>query len=362
MLQREIPALTGIRGVAALWVVMFHLATATHLPFTVWLRAIPFADQGWRAVDLFFVLSGFILMHVHQRDFLSIDRDRTLGFYWKRFLRVYPLNASILVLLIPLIVVAPSLVTYVRQVDPNAYSAAGFVQRLFLASRWGLPNFGEWNGVTWSLSAEIIGYALFPIICFGVMKMQKAALAALLAAIACAFILLSIRFGFGSDNVTSRIGVLRMLPEFCAGMIAYRLRTLSTAEVSGKLLAYAGSAALLIAMAVPGLGSAVPMAFTAIIAGSSYQKNLAVTFLSNRMVMFLGITSFALYLTHQPLVDLAQSQLAGVSVFPMALSLLITMVAALILVAVGAAAHYLIEAPMQKLFRRRRPQGLVSAQ
>lgn len=180
MKNQNIPSLTGIRGVAALWVLIFHLWQTMDLPFTAWLKSIIFIEDGWRAVDLFFVLSGFILMHVHGADFHSFSRARTIDFFKKRFFRVYPLNAAVLVLIAILVFSSPSYVAWVRALDPAVYSTAGFVQRLFLASRWGLPDFGEWNGVTWSLSVEIVGYAFFPVICYVALRLDKAALMAAL--------------------------------------------------------------------------------------------------------------------------------------------------------------------------------------
>lgn len=67
---RSIPSLTGVRGVAALWVFTTHFyglaADMLHMP---WLLHSLFLFNGFRGVDLFFVLSGFILMHVHEAQF-----------------------------------------------------------------------------------------------------------------------------------------------------------------------------------------------------------------------------------------------------------------------------------------------------
>lgn len=159
---RALPALTGIRGVAAVWVVLYHAQS-------LWDLRLPLLSDGFRAVDLFFVLSGFIMMHAHQADFVSLNAHRTFRFFGLRALRVYPLNVVILLLILPFIVAFPAFVIWTRNIDPslgNAYSFAGFWQTLFLANRWLMRDLGVWNGTTWSLSVELLAYLSFPIIAF----------------------------------------------------------------------------------------------------------------------------------------------------------------------------------------------------
>ena len=80
---RDIPALTGLRGIAALWVVFFHLEYGS---------AIPIIEKGYLGVDIFFILSGFILMHAY-----SGPKSNKFGytrFIKARIARVYPLIVS----------------------------------------------------------------------------------------------------------------------------------------------------------------------------------------------------------------------------------------------------------------------------
>src|SRR4051794_24814627 len=78
--SRSIDSLTGIRGVAALWVFLTHyqavMAAYLHSPE---INDNAFLYNGFRGVDLFFVLSGFILMHVHGEDFRTFREDS----FWK---------------------------------------------------------------------------------------------------------------------------------------------------------------------------------------------------------------------------------------------------------------------------------------
>src|ERR1700744_4959496 len=83
---QDIPALTGLRGVAALWVVLFHMELET---------PIPIIEKGYLGVDIFFILSGFILMHVYadRKEFNYNEFVRA------RLARIYPLHMLSLVVL-----------------------------------------------------------------------------------------------------------------------------------------------------------------------------------------------------------------------------------------------------------------------
>ena len=76
---RRIDGLTGIRAIAALWVVAFHFAKA---PFgSLHLEEQPLIQMGYLGVDLFFLLSGFIITYVHLNDAGSLAPPAVLRFY-----------------------------------------------------------------------------------------------------------------------------------------------------------------------------------------------------------------------------------------------------------------------------------------
>lgn len=96
-MKRHVPALDGVRGIAILMVMAFHT------PGT-----IPWTHFGWAGVDLFFVLSGFLITGVLLDGAAVEGRART--FYVRRVLRILPLYyAGILVSLFVIPLIAPSL-------------------------------------------------------------------------------------------------------------------------------------------------------------------------------------------------------------------------------------------------------------
>jgi peptidoglycan/LPS O-acetylase OafA/YrhL len=94
----HIPALDGVRGVAIAMVVAFHsglLINGSNSGEQFWLRAV---GMGWAGVDLFFVLSGFLISTI-----LIQTRDSThyfRNFYVRRILRIFPLYYGSLLLLV----------------------------------------------------------------------------------------------------------------------------------------------------------------------------------------------------------------------------------------------------------------------
>ena len=88
---QHIRPLTSLRFFAAFWVVLFHYwpaLSAAAAPMVV--------GKGYLGVELFFILSGFILCHVYRTE-VEEGRFAYGGFLWARLARVYPLHLATLV-------------------------------------------------------------------------------------------------------------------------------------------------------------------------------------------------------------------------------------------------------------------------
>jgi peptidoglycan/LPS O-acetylase OafA/YrhL len=303
---KALPSLTGIRGVAALWVVFFHIqnaAAAMGLPF---LAALPILKDGFRGVDLFFLLSGFILMHVHQGDFLRIEPREILRFAALRVVRVYPLAFVVLLLIALMVLPLPGFIAWYRATDPSyahSYSALGFVQTALLANRWFMRDLGEWNGPVWSLSVEIVAYATFPVLAWTAVraKSERLSLAAGLGVLA-ALIGFQAATHTLTGNMTGRLSIARAMTCFPAGVLLYRVGAFkSGAETGyrwGAPLALASTAALVLVLLISQAAVLTPLFFAGIIIGVRFGKGIVNALLSSRIAIFLGEISFALYLVH----------------------------------------------------------------
>ena len=158
----QLPALTGIRAVAAFWVFTRHFRTELLDAFPALHVVAPLMNVGYLGVDLFFILSGFILTYTHF-DALTDGYDwrKALGFLWLRLGRVWPLTAFVLVLFglvfVAQIVFSHNPLIYVGQVD-----AGRLIQHLVLVQAWSTHPL-DWNGLDWSISAEWMAYLTFAV-------------------------------------------------------------------------------------------------------------------------------------------------------------------------------------------------------
>lgn len=171
--RQEIKELTALRGLAAWWVVFHHFREYTPTFAPAAFRT--FFDYGYLAVDLFFVMSGYIMMHVHAQDFLTLRKYELRQFLAKRFARIYPLH--VLFLLAYLIIVA-ALMAKGTDVS-RRFSAGSFGVQLLMGQaftgNWGLYS---WNVPSWSLSVEWVAYMAFPIAAWMIAKIKRASLLA----------------------------------------------------------------------------------------------------------------------------------------------------------------------------------------
>jgi len=167
--RRHIPALDGLRGVAILLVLGFHFAAAFPLvPESFAERLVGrLLQSGWCGVDLFFVLSGFLITGILY-DTKSTSRYFR-NYYARRMLRIFPLYYG---LLIVCFVVIPRL-SLLSAADCGRIGADQpwywlFCSNLKIAMD-GSPSFGFVSGfaaLTWSLAIEEQFYLIWPLLVF----------------------------------------------------------------------------------------------------------------------------------------------------------------------------------------------------
>src|SRR5262249_47299325 len=117
-----------------------------------------FYEQGGKAVSLFFVISGFVFYWLYSRAVAS-TRIGAQEFALLRFSRLYPLHLATLLIVAAL---QPLYLSATGSYFIYAYNdAKHFVLNLFFASFWGLQSDQSFNGPSWSISIEILLYAVF---------------------------------------------------------------------------------------------------------------------------------------------------------------------------------------------------------
>jgi peptidoglycan/LPS O-acetylase OafA/YrhL len=152
-----LPALTGVRFFAALYVVLYHYA-GDALADAHWsVRA--FIASGPSAVGLFYVLSGAVLVYSGATEEGGLAASRR-SFWRARFARIYPTY------LVALLISAPFFVSAVLKTHSGAdavlWGVGLALPALLLVHAWTALTVFAWNTPGWSVSAEAFFYAVFP--------------------------------------------------------------------------------------------------------------------------------------------------------------------------------------------------------
>ena len=300
--RSDLPALTGVRGLAALWVLSYHLQFFAKAFGVDWLKDPPILRSGWVGVDLFFVLSGFVLMHAHQQDFVRPTLRATGRFALLRVFRVYPLATVVLLLLAALLATDPRFSDWYRKShDPLDLTWVSFVRTLTLSTRWFPPFTGDWNQPTWSLSAEIVGYAAFPLLAMLAVRLNNGFFAVLLAIAALGLPqMLQPILHAGIGNDIFGFAIVRMAGGFTAGIVLYRLHRL-TPDRYRQLQGWSADlalVALLVALFTPLRLTAPLFCFGLLVYGLAGHGGVVQRLLASPPALWLGRISFPLYLIH----------------------------------------------------------------
>lgn len=302
----EIKPLTSIRGIAAVLVAVyhFHQLQDTGVP-----ALNNFIRHGYFWVDLFFVLSGFVMALTYAGMFTSGFSWRAhRDFLWKRIARVYPLYLAI-----TLGVSAYSLLIYggyagVHRPAVNLDNPLlAHVTNLLMIHAWGFG--ASIGGPTWSISTEWAAYLLFPLLAWLALFRGKLS-AALLGGVA-AGLLVYVAI-FPETGQTTRNGqfdifhcldlkaVLRCIGGFSIGLLAYRFRqTPFLMKFLARDAVCLGLCALLFAgMAAPLPDLALYPLLPLLVLSLSAVQGRAATVFSWTPFYQLGVLSYSIYLLH----------------------------------------------------------------
>jgi peptidoglycan/LPS O-acetylase OafA/YrhL len=216
--------LTGIRFVAAFWVLLYHLQDPLD---RIGVMDIPVLSDvirvGRLGVDLFFALSGFIIAHTYLTKMgPRLAVGAAANFWWLRLARIYPVH-FVMLNIAGVAVIAQAWVTGVDK-DRPWLNPVDYVRNLLLVQEWGPHPDRGWNVVAWSLSMEWLAYLVFPLLVLLLYALHKRVSTPVLVLAWC--IALAPLLWRGSLTIdpyyTDLWGsVIRVLSEFTAGAITY---------------------------------------------------------------------------------------------------------------------------------------------
>jgi peptidoglycan/LPS O-acetylase OafA/YrhL len=325
------PEIDGLRAIAVLAVVLFHAGIG---------------HAGYVGVDIFFVISGYLITLLLYRDWRETGSIDLVAFYARRVRRIAP-AASVMV--VAVLMVSQQLLW----ADPQAFTAkSAGATLLFVANVFFQANTGGYFDASsaempllhmWSLSVEEQVYLAWPALLMLVLGRRPRLLRPLIAALALvSLVLAEYWISQGGDAAFYQMPA-RFWELAAGGAIAV--------APTKRLPSWLGWAGVLGAIAVcmvsfdhfPGLG-ALPAVASAGLVLASVHGGTPNALLRNRAMVAVGLVSYSLYLWHWPL--LAFYRATSVGDTPVSTRLMLCSIAFVLAVA----SYALIEQP----FRRRR--------
>ena len=368
--------LDGLRGVAALLVVAFHL-------FETYYHGSPDqpVNHGYLAVDFFFVLSGFVIGYAYDDRW---DRMTVWSFFKRRLIRLHPM--VIFGTLFGALMFYFGGCNEFPQISQTPWWAVLLVMLLCftmipLPNTMDIRGWGETNplnGPAWSLQWEYIANILYALV---IRRLSKVALGACVAVFAALTIILCLNIdvtgllearnwasytvvgGWSTTPDQLQVGLTRLLYPFFCGLLISRLGKL----IKVKAGFWWCSLAIVVLLCMPwmGLGTegdsrwtnglyevvCILVAFPLIVAvgaGSSVTGSK-----SSAINKFLGEISYPIYITHYPLIYMQMAWANNHPDAPLATHIFVAVSTFLLAILVAYGAYRLCDLPVREWLKKK---------
>ncbi|WP_181783222.1 acyltransferase family protein [Pseudonocardia pini] len=316
----ELRALTGLRIVAAAWVVLFHFHF-TALPGVALVVAAlgPVVTSGALGVDLFFVLSGFVIAYTYLEKLgPKMTAEQTGRFVWARACRIWPAYALVFhmfgIWLVARAVYGSDPDIAFQATQPTL-SAGEWVEQLFMVQLWDQPYFdgASWVGSTWSISAEWLAYLLFPGVALVFHRMRNLPFVVLAGGAVALMAPIAVAYLQTGSPYYPWSWLVRILCGFGGGILAYlavrKLRATDARVRRGASWVATATPVAIVAglmageLVGPGRGGAVILLFPLLVGSLALADGGAARWLSTPAMVLGGRISYALYLIHIPMFE-----------------------------------------------------------
>lgn len=339
----ERPALDGLRAIAAMLVLFFH-------------AGVPFLAGGYLGVDVFFVLSGFLITSILILEFRSTGRIQFSSFYARRARRLLP--AALVVLLVTAVV-------YRNVAPPVALleNEGGFVAAAVYLSNWffmaqSQDYFAEAAYPSpvlhyWSLSVEEQFYVLWPALLIGILiavRRRPQLVLPAMVVLAAAGVAVSAWLTASAPesayfNTIARVYQLLLGAVLAAWVVRSTIRSRPRIGASLATMGLIGLVTLAVVDPSPWLGGVLACAATlAVLAGNEFGAGGVARVLSARPMRALGRWSYSIYLWHWPVIVIG----GIIGVLPAPLPLRVAAVTA-VTIALASLTYRFVERPFQSI-------------
>ncbi|WP_415643077.1 acyltransferase family protein [Sphingomonas antarctica] len=303
------PEIDGLRTIAVGSVILYH-------------AGVPFVPGGYAGVDIFFVISGYLISSIILGD-LAQSRFRFLNFYERRIRRIFPALFTVLAAS----TVGAWFIYSPGQLDEYGKSlvaTVAFAANIFFRMRTGYFNADSENSILihmWSLAVEEQFYVFFPIVLIALHRFRVIGRNPALVAIAVVSLAWCL-YQEAVDPVANFFSTPARAWELVAGALvavnrASWLRLTAVRRdvaVAGRVAELAGAALMLgtIFMATistrwPGIATIPVVAGTALVILCANSTSILGRALSLKPMVTIGLISYSAYLWHQPLFAIARA-------------------------------------------------------
>ena len=340
--QQFRPDIEGLRAVAILLVVTFHVG-------------IPLSPGGFIGVDVFFVISGYLITGLLVHELEQTGRLRLANFYARRIRRLLPASAA---MVLATLLVGYLLVSPIEWVD---HTRAALAAAVYMSNIWFQRQAADYFAAdssqnpflhAWSLSVEEQFYLLWPIII--VLTYRQFRSRRVLAAVMFAFSVAS--FGlclqllgthqpvafFSSPTRAWEFGIGGVLSLIAQSPLHRRPTWNRLAGVLGLAMIAASTMLITRSSGFPGTLTLLPVLGTelVLVSGASDAKSGAGSFLGVPVMQRLGALSYSWYLWHWPILVLAAAVIPSITLAQRAILAILTL-------AIAAASHAFLENPIR---------------
>ncbi len=290
------PDIDGLRAIAVLAVIAFHASAGL-------------APGGFVGVDIFFVISGYLITGLIAKGIERGDFSFT-DFYTRRIKRIFP--AYIVVATVTLAISSWLLIPndYIFYTTSLAASWAFLSNVFFSMLSWGY--FGQRTEEfpllhTWSLSVEEQFYFLFPILLIFLFRYSRRHVVPALLLMGVAFVGLS---ELNTDTVGAYFLLTSRAHELLIGALTFFIsrKYMPRTAWEASLLAAFGMTLMLGSIFLisrgtpfPGVHSIYPCLGAALLIYACQRENAFTPVLTSRLMVFVGLISYSLYLWHWPI-------------------------------------------------------------
>ena len=357
-IPKSLPGLTGLRGLAALWVVLYHYCHL-YLPALDAECLGGLIAKGYLAVDLFFLLSGFVLAHVYSEAAERKGFGFFRAFMRARVARIYPLHLVVLAAFVAMAFAVRGVHYYLDgSYSPlplyGPRSLEALVANVLMLQGVQAGDL-SWNYPAWSISVEFGAYLLFPFVIGWLWRASGRSL--LVAAIVALAAIWTLAYVVGGDmnQWDGPTALWRCLPQFFLGCICYRVYRDDLVDPAG----WAGCAMVAtLALLYAGVSDVVVLTlFPLIILCTVGARGVPARVLNARPLVLLGEVSYSLYLIHGFVQHAATHALNALELdqtdFTVGQSWLALAVMLLAVIVLSSASYRYFEKPMRRWLNQR---------